>query len=56
MTDRKITTNHPNMILLMKQAHHGLLVDFACPADYNIKQKKVENAKILYLKSRGCGM
>jgi len=30
------------MGLVMKQCHRALLIDFACPADCNIKKKETE--------------
>jgi len=42
VTDRCVTASHPDLILVLKQSHNALLVDFACPADYNIKRKEIE--------------
>jgi len=42
VTDRCIAANRPDLILVLKQSRHALLVDFACPADNNIKRKETE--------------
>ena len=42
MTDRCITANCPDLILVLKQCRYALLIDFAYPADYNIKRKRTE--------------
>jgi len=57
VTDRSIPANRPDIILVMKQCHRALLIDFACPADYNIRKlRRSQSIRTLCLKSSNCGM